>query len=221
MSFIKRNIWGVGFAVILIGAFAVMILASKNSNLPSPTAVADETIAFTISADEHVKGAENAKAVLVKFSDFECPACAAYYPVVDQLLLDFPADLRVVYRHFPLRTIHFQAENAAQASEAAALQGKFWEMHKALFDSQSEWSRQRGLGAFEAIAQSIGLDMEQYRTDVESDSVKEAVSEDSDFAVEHGLNSTPTFYLNGKKITNPQSYEAFRELIAAEIAQTP
>ncbi len=217
MSFIRKNIWGVGFAVLLVGAFVAMGFASKNSSLPSPTGIAKDTIDFTIASDDHKKGAENPKVTLMEFSDFQCPACAAYYPIIGELVKEFPNDLQFIYRHFPLKAIHFQAENAAIASEAANLQGKFWEMHDALFDNQSKWNPTTGKGAFREYAELIGLDMNKYDEDINSDSPRDRVRRDNQFAVDNGLNSTPTFYLNGNKIANPGSYEAFRDLIAQEI----
>ncbi len=218
MSFVKKNIWRLSFIVVLVGAFLAMGLASKNSSLPSSTATAKEEIYFEFTEGEHVKGAENPKVTIVEFSDFQCPACAAYYPVMETLLTDFPEDLQLVYKHFPLRAIHFQAENTAKASEAAALQGKFWDMHKTLFDNQSSWSGTTGKDALRQYAENIGLDMAKYDADIESDAVNEVVKSASQFAVDNGLNSTPTFYMNGRKIGNPASYESFKELIEQEIS---
>jgi protein-disulfide isomerase len=217
MSFIRKNIWSVGFAFILVGAFVAMGFASKNSSLPSPNSVAKDTIDFTILPDDHKKGSENPKVVLMEFSDFQCPACAAYYPVIKELINEFPNDLQFVYRHFPLKAIHFQAENAAIAAEAAGLQGKFWEMHDALFDNQTKWNPKTGKGAFREYAELIGLDMNKYDEDINSDILRDKVRRDNDFAVSNGLNSTPTFYLNGNKITNPGSYEDFKNLIVQGI----
>lgn len=218
MSFIKNNIWGVGFAAILIGAFIVMAFASKNSGLPSPRSVAEDQVDFEIVADDHIKGNPDAKVTLIEFADFQCPACGAYNPVVDELSKEFPNDLRVIYRHFPLRAIHFQAENAAKASEAAALQGKFAEMHDLLFAEQNSWARTSGTEVFSAYAETLGLDIERFENDIKSDAVLARVRRDSDFGLDIGLNSTPSFYLQGKKIGNPPSYEAFKALIETEIA---
>ena len=139
MSFIKKNMWVIGFVVILAGAFGAMAVASKNSKLPSPNAVAKDSVEFVITDKDHIQGPANAKVTLVEYADFQCPACAAYHPLLKKLEADFPRDLRVVYRYFPLKQIHFQALNSAQVAEAAGLQGKFFEMHNELFDNQQKW----------------------------------------------------------------------------------
>lgn len=96
-----------------------------------------------VKVNDNVKGSREAKAVLIEYSDFQCPACQVYYPVVKQLTEELGNEILVVYRHFPLTTIHPNALPAAKAAEAAGKQGKFWEMHDMLFDKQSEWSALR------------------------------------------------------------------------------
>lgn len=209
--------WGVGFTVILIGAFVAMALASKNTGLPSSTAVAKDTVNFEITSEDHVKGPSDAKATLVEFGDFQCPACASYYPLVEKLHEDFPNDLRVVFKHFPLKQIHQQAQNSAEASEAAALQGKFWEMYAQLYSNQDKWVRTSGRETFEQFATAIGLDMTKFSSDLNSGDLKDRVRKDEQYGISLGLNSTPSFYLNGKKISNPQSYEEFKNAVSAAI----
>lgn len=208
--------WTIGFILVLVGAFAVMWLAGRgSSSLPA----GGQTAEFNITASDHVKGdTESPSVTIVKWSDFQCPACASYYPVLQAIVEEFPDDVRVVYRHFPLIQIHAQAEPSARASEAAALQGKFWEMHNALFENQSEWASTRDISAFDKYAQEIGLDMEKYRADLESDAVRNRVSSNLDEAIGLGLNSTPSLFVNGKRIVNPNSYDAFRQIVEAEIA---
>jgi len=94
-----------------------------------------------LTGDDHYKGNPDAQVVLIEYSDFQCPACRAYIPIITSLIEQFPDDLVVVYRHFPLQSVHANARAAAEASEAAAKQGKFWEFHDILFDKQTEWSR--------------------------------------------------------------------------------
>jgi len=109
--------------------------------------IIEEKLASGESADvevrenDHTKGSSEAGVVLIEYSDFQCPACAYYAPVVNQLSNVFPEDLLIVYRHFPLQSIHSNAKGAAVAAEAAALQGKFWEYHDILFEKQVEWAR--------------------------------------------------------------------------------
>ncbi len=217
MSFIRRNLWGVGFVVVLGGALIAMWLANRSNATNYPTGDTLKEVEFSISADDNVKGPQNAKVTLVEFSDFQCPACKAYAPVIDELLSQYPNDLRLVYKHFPLKTIHMRAMNAAQASEAAGRQGKFFEMAKILFDNQDNWSRVPGIGVFESYAENLGLNIEQFKNDYGSDEVRDKINGQLDYGISLNVNSTPTIYLNGKKIENPASFDAFRGLIEAEI----
>ena len=161
---------------------------------------------------------EKGKAVLVEYADFQCPACGLYYPLVKQLKEEFGDKMELTYKHFPLRSIHKNADLAARASEAALLQGKFWEMHSMLYEKQSEWSNSdQALSLFTAYAMSIGIDRTRFMADVESDVVKDKVNRDYQDGLGLRVNGTPTFFLNGKKIINPRSYDEFKKLIQDQI----
>ncbi len=213
MSFIKRNAWTLGFVLILVLAFGAMIFASKNKKTPTPGATAKDTVNFVITAEDHTQGPETAKVTLVEFADFQCPACAAYFPLVEKMHKEFPNDLRIVYKYFPLTTIHMQAMNSSLAAEAAGLQGKFWEMHSVLFAKQTEWQSTVGKSPFDKYATELGLDLKKFQSDMSSNAVRDRVNKDLDYAIELGLSGTPSFYLNGKKITNPSGEGDFRAKI--------
>ena len=196
---------GVGILLILILGYFSFLSSSKKE-------VASYNI--EISGEEHTKGNPNAKVTLVEYSDFECPACGAYSLLVKELLNDFPNDLRVIYRHFPLTSIHKNAEPAAYAAEAAGQQGKFWEMHDKLFPSQEEWSNLLDpKDKFLEYAASLGLDKDQFLADYQSPEIEAKIKNDSASALDFGLNSTPTFFVNNRKIELPQNYEDFKEII--------
>ncbi len=189
-------------AAVLIG-LGILFLLIKNSSQPSPKApaVQGETIA-------------SSSATLVEYSDFQCPACAAYYPVVKQLTKEFSQDLHFTYRYFPLSSIHKNARISAQAAEAAGKQNKFWEMHDLLFENQSEWSALSDpKEKFKEYAKFLGLDMEKFQQDLGSKEVKDKVESDYQSGLSLGVNATPTFFLNNQKITNPRSYEEFKTKI--------
>jgi len=209
--------WSIGFVVILVGAFVAMWASSTGSDFPSPNANTKDAVEFIITNNDHVKGATNAKVTIVEFSDFQCPACKSYAPVLNELVKIFPNDVRLVYKHFPLRSIHLRAQGAAEAAEAASLQGKFWEMVDKLFSGQEIWSKGKGSDQFEAYAKEFGLDTLKFKNDLASNEVKNAVNDDYKEGLDIGINSTPTFYLNGKKIVNPDSLEAFKALIETEL----
>ena len=167
-----------------------------------------------VSADEWIKGTPDASVTLIEYSDFQCPACRAYQPMVSQLAEEFGDKIAVAYRHFPLRSIHRNAEAAARAAEAAGVQGKFWEMHDALFDGQSTWSALNNpQETFEFYAKDLGLDVERFKADSKSDAVKERVGADYASGVAARISGTPTFFLNGQRIENPAGYEAFKVIV--------
>lgn len=175
-----------------------------------------------VSATDHTKGPENAPAVLIEYSDFQCPACGSYYPIVKQLEEAAKDKVRIVYRHFPLTRIHPNAQSAAWASEAANQQGKFWEMHDRLFENQSAWSDSSStLDVFAGYASELGLDEAKFRSDYADGAVRQKVSDDIQSGNAAGVSATPSFFLNGTKINNPRSVEEFVTLIDDAAAENP
>jgi protein-disulfide isomerase len=168
----------------------------------------------TVSEQDHVRGAVAAKVTLVEFGDFQCPACGAYEPLIRQVEADNANVLRVVFKHFPLTQIHPNALLAAKASEAAGLQGKFWEMHDILYDKQTEWSGTLSArDAFIAYAGTLGLDVAKFTQDLNNQSIEDKVVAEYKEGIRLGVQGTPTFFLNGKMIQNPSSPEEFNKLI--------
>lgn len=207
----KASIWIVVLAV-------VGFLGYKFVNFLQAPAPQTNPELVNINDKDHVRGNKDAKAVLVEYGDFQCPACGTYYPLVKNLEKDFPDNLAVVFRNFPLTTIHQNAMNGAKAAEAANLQGKFWKMHDMLFENQDEWS---GLSnpedTFISYAEKIGIDKDKFQADYKSQEVQDKINADVKIANQLGINATPTFYLNGKKLTNPTSYDAFKSLVQSAV----
>lgn len=166
------------------------------------------------------QGPENPKLTLVEYADFECPACAAYQPVLKDIKETFKNDLRFVYRQFPL-PMHRNGMGASLASEAAGLQGKFWEMHDLLYAKQKEWGGKttEDRAVFEQYASTLGLDIEKFKQDMSSDAVKGAVERGLESGKALNVRGTPTFFLNGEKLDNPGSAEAFKELLRSKLGQ--
>lgn len=180
------------------------------------------TDALGVTEQSHVKGNREAKVVLVEFSDFQCPACASYQGVLTQLVEEYGDRLALVYRHFPLKSIHPNADLAARAAEAASRQGKFWEMHDQLFARQTTWtsmSSGQAEAEFIGYAESMDLDVGQFTADLEADEVHDIVDQDLAIANQLGLRGTPSFFLNGTQLQNPGSYAEFQALIEAELAK--
>lgn len=171
--------------------------------------------AKAVQADDHIKGSEEKKVVLIEYGDFQCPSCGSYYPILSQLHTTYKDQVTFIFRHFPLISIHPNAFAASRAAEAASNQGKFWEMHDRLFETQNSWgqvaSNQQSL--FETYAQELGLDMDKFKADYESQASADRINRDVASAKQFSITGTPTFILNGEKIENPGTVEAFSKLL--------
>jgi protein-disulfide isomerase len=210
----KMKKWVVGLLILLVLVFAGSKLLKW---INTPTDLATETV--EVNEEDWVTGAQQASVTILEYGDFQCPACASYHPLVRQLLMNFPEDLKVVYRHFPLSQ-HANAMPAGRAAEAAGMQGKFWEMHDMLFERQSQWSEEADPGArFESFAEELSLDLDRFKADYESDKTLELVQADAALGRAALVSSTPTFILNGQKISAPRTYEAFRGLVQDSLGE--
>lgn len=213
-------LWLGSLAVLAVLVWVVVAAARKTPTGPNAAlvALADQVV----SEDWFLSGSATSTVKLVEYSDFQCPACASYAPSLELLAAEFGSDLAIVYRHFPLRSIHPNAQLAAQAAEVAGAQGKFAAMAKLLFEKQSEWSeRANPTEQFTAYARALGLNLTTFATDLNSAAVKDAVDEDFASAVRHGLGGTPTFFLNGQQLaSNPRTDDEFRALIQSALDES-
>jgi protein-disulfide isomerase len=207
---IKRIIFWASFIIILILIVWGLIVASnKTSNrsglsLGQPAKVTDL---------DHVTGPKDAPVTLVEYSDFQCPACESYFYVVERLMASSTVPIRFVYRHFPLSQ-HANAVPASLASEAAGVQGKFWEMYRLLFDNHTDWTELKDPNpVFIGYATKIGLNIEAFKSDMASSTLKQKITDSVKEGTSIGISGTPTFFVNGKVIDNPKSYEEFKTII--------
>lgn len=178
---------------------------------------------ITSDPSNHTAGAGDTGVVLVEYGDFQCPGCGAYYPIVKQVKEKYGDQITFQFRHFPLESIHKNARAAARAAEAAALQGKFWEMHDRLFENQNAWqSTSDPISTFEGYAAAIGIeDLAKFTEDYKGSAVNAIINADLADGRSKNVAATPTFSLNGK-ILDPSpanSVEAFSALIDAAIAE--
>jgi protein-disulfide isomerase len=162
---------------------------------------------------DHVRGNPNAGVVLLEYADFECPYCGMAYPFMKRLAKRFHDDLAEVFRPFPLAEIHPHAMHAAQAAEAAGVQGKFWQMHDVLFENQERLDD----AALVEYAQGIGLDVERFTTDFASQPVIERIERSVQLGLQEGVNGTPTFFLNGQRL-ELENYQDLEPTVARAIA---
>ena len=202
------------FTIVFVSLLAVGIgYLAANSKLET-TQTTQKDLAADVTDADHTVGSSTARVTLVEYGDFQCPACALYYPLVEQVRKGYGDNLRLVFRQFPLRTNHKNAQPAAEASEAAALQGKFWEMHGLLYEHQTDWSDAADPKTFfTQYAASLALDLNKFSSDMASDAVKARIERDVVSGNSSGVNGTPSFYLNGKKIQSPKSPGEFKNLI--------
>ena len=193
--------------VALFGLLTVVYMATS-----TPTVAKFYPETTTISATDHVKWSKDKKHILVEYGDLQCPACGTLYRYMKDNVESDPAitkNITFVFRHFPL-SIHVHSTEAAYAAEAAGKQGKFFEMADKLFLSQDSWGAKPSATAdFTQMAKELKLNMDQYEKDVNSDAVKKTISDDLDSGGTVEVNSTPTFFLDGKKLelTNLQDFK--------------
>lgn len=167
------------------------------------------TLKPEVSTKDHVQGGNDATITIVEFGDYQCPHCGNAYPIIKEIEEAFGKQIRLVFRNFPLQEAHEFAYPAALAAEAAALQNKFWEMHDAIYENQYRLEE----GLFNELAETLGLDLDQFTADLSSEGVKEKVESDFESGVRSGVNGTPSFYVNGTKFDGGASdlYEMLKE----------
>lgn len=199
---------------IVLLSLAILTGAVFFLSKPSPRVTPEERTDLLIKSDSNKIASDSAKVTIVEFGDYQCPACAVAHPQVKQVLAEYPGKVSFVFRHFPLPQ-HSNALIAAEVAEAAGKQGKYWEMHDKLYISQAEWSDSSApLDLFTGYAQGIGLNTEQFKSDVSANSSYDKIMSDKKDGELLQVNSTPTFYLNGIKMTN-FSYANFKQQIEA------
>jgi protein-disulfide isomerase len=163
-------------------------------------------------ADRPAKGPESAPIELIEFSDFQCPYCESAFPTVNQVLNAYGDRIHFIYRHYPL-AIHPRARPAAEASQCAAEQGKFWPFHDRLFGDQTRLSDED----FKQGAAQLGLDTAQFNACVDSRKYKGEIDVDIRAGDEAGVSGTPAFYINGRMLSGAQPFEAFKRIIDEEL----
>lgn len=185
----------IGGTLLLVFGLAFALGGKSNpATTPLGSSTVDEKL--LVKPDSWKIGSDSAKVTVAEFSDFQCPACKAAQPAVKALIARYGNSLRFVYRHFPLLPSHEFAFGAAEAAEAAGLQGKFWPMHDKLFDSSPDLDKDKLI----QLARDLGLDMDKFTKDLDSDTIRQKVLNDQNDGNAIGINATPTFFVNGTKL---------------------
>jgi len=204
-------LWLSSFLIIILAVWGILKIAGSLS--PNNESIEN----LPILEQDWIKGNKNSRVVLIEYSDFECPACAMYASIVNQIVKEFGDKIVLAYRHFPLKDKHKNAELAAYFTEAAGRQGKFWEMHDVIFEKQAEWAEKNNAeDLFIEYAKKLSLDVNLLNKDINSEEIKNKVDNDFKSGISAKVNYTPTLFLNGKKIS-PESYEDFKNIISQAI----
>ena len=188
--------------------------ASKWGQGPQQPKLLEDAVSIPI-AGAPAKGPDNAALTLVEFSDFQCPYCVQAVAKLDAVLAAYPGKVKLIFKQFPL-DMHSQAALAAHAAIAAHQQGKFWQMHDAMFAHRAELSRTTIL----ALAKNVGLDMPRFQTDLDSPAVKKIVTRDMEDGDKAGVEGTPSVFINGQKYNGSLDLPAIKKILDEQLKKT-
>lgn len=205
----KKSLPFIVIAIVLVAAIAggwILLRSSRqssNSSQPTP----DPALEIQGAEPPHIRGNPSAPVTVEEFGDFQCPSCGAYYPELKKIEAEFGDKLRVIFRENPLVPTHEHALLAAQAAEAAGLQGedKFWAMHDKLYENQTTWTQAKDLvPIFVDYGKQIGLNPDQFMKDLNGEKVAQRIFQDGKRSHALGIKSTPSFFVNGKEARDEQ-----------------
>lgn len=201
------------FGAIIVLVFGGLIVYSHAANPPINVSNVNTNSIIGASAQngqiaDHVFGKADSKVVFVEYGDFQCPSCGGAYAQVKAATEAYQDKVAFIFRNFPLTTLHPNARAAAAAAEAAGLQGKYWEMHNMLYEGQADWENLTGdqrTSLFVSYAGELSLNETKFKTDLASTAVNDKISFDQALGAKIGVNATPTFYLDGQKVSDTDS----------------
>jgi protein-disulfide isomerase len=169
------------------------------------------SLAVPVSEEDHAQGPPRAAVTLLEYGDYQCPFCGQAYPIIKQVQAAMGRKLRFVFRNFPLTQAHPYAELAAESAESAAVEGKFWEMHDALYENQAILSED----AVVEFARKLGLNLSRFVEDIRTRKFMNHVRKDFMGGVKSGVNGTPCFFINGKRHDRPWDYDTLLNSLAS------
>ena len=211
---------------IIVAVVAIATLGSGamlyRAKLPHPLTIPeDKSVSGKGDAESmHIRGNADASVTLEEFGDFQCPPCGSIAGFLDELVKEYDPQLRIVFRNLPLE-MHQHAREAALAAEAAGLQGRFWEMHDVLYREQATWSKaDNPRELFDSYAGMIGLNLDQFKKDMEGEKVMARVDSDQQRANSLGVKITPDLFINDRQVApNDKTPEGLRAAIHAAIKE--
>ena len=219
-----------GIAVIsVLGFFALLVVflsgdgdkvadanmpeaQAEETNEPAPNDAQDSelTAVPAVTSDDYIRGDVNAPVTMIVYDDFECPFCLRFKPTLDQILDEYEGKVRLVYRHFPL-SFHRNAQKAAEAAEAAGEQGKFWEMHDAIFEANE--NEEMSVDKWKEVAQDLGLNTSTFNDSLDSGKYASKVSAQMKAGAAAGVTGTPGTFVNGELVSGALPFETFKQII--------
>lgn len=201
---------GIGIATIIILVGAIFLLSKSSPAQNVSSASVDTKLLIRDDSHKISSNSANLKVTIVEFGDYQCPACGQAYPITKQVLKDYSGRINFVFRNFPLPQ-HQNALISAEAAEAAGAQGKFWQMHDKLYETQNDWAdSNQPLNIFTGFAKNLGLDVLRFQNDVSTNKYADRITQDQSDGNTLGINATPTFFINGQKIEGVMVYEDFK-----------
>lgn len=205
----------VGLFVVLFLVTVVLSLIESKTEQVSPSKNDPDP-----GATDHALGHHDAGVILIEYGDFDCQECVALSQSLKSILAEYVTEVKLIYRHFPLTSIHANSMLASQAAQSAGAQGKFFEYHDMLLRKQSEWSSvEDPMAIFKNYALEIGLDIKQFTKDVNSQAIVSEVNYDLSSAKGLGLEIAPVLFLNGTNVNLSGGYESLKRMIDDELAR--
>ncbi len=206
--------------ILIVVGFVVRALVSPDSQPAQTQTQTKGKVDITALKNGGSVGDPNSKVVITEFGDYQCPSCGLWHPYIkDTIIPQYSNKVLFVFKNYPLK-MHKNAQAAAQAVESASLQGKFWEMHNMVYDHQADWSNSNDPNSvFEKYASQIGLNVDTWKKDRESDKVRNLIKNDVAIGDQLGLPGTPSFLINGV-LQQPKSFEDFKNAIDQAISQS-
>ncbi len=202
----SRNTWII-FIVICIAILGGLIFLSRQDRADVGEVNTNAIVAASEAngnIGDHVYGSTEGNVLLIEYGDFQCPACKSAFPILQEIKEEYKDKLTFIFRNNPITQIHPNARAAAAAAEAAGLQGKYWEMHDALYEQQDDWSNasvDERLSFFVAMAKEVGIDdIDQFKRDIESDAVSSKINFDLSLGRKDNVSGTPTIFLNQEQL---------------------
>lgn len=204
-----KFIIGIGVVTLLLVFGGVFFLSKNKTPQPSDNTTFDQS--QLVQGARHTKGNKDSKVQVVEFADIQCPACKVAQPIIKNIVEKNQDKIYFVFYHYPL-SAHRNGKLSAQAAEAAGAQGKFFEMVSELYDKQDEWAQKSNpREEFRKYAQDLGLDMDKFNKDMEE--IKKPIEEELALGNRAGVQSTPTFFVNGTKYPGVMQESEFQALI--------